>query len=73
MDLGRSFRARVSAGGDLRCRQAPTMDKERGGLTEGLAADPMATPEDPVKDIMTLRKVDFVMKGVASSKDAHGH
>jgi hypothetical protein len=31
----------------------------------------MATPL--VKDIMTLRKVDFVMKGVASPKDAHGH
>ena len=49
------------------------MDKERGRLTEGLAAHLMATPEDPVKDIMTLRKVDFVMKGVSSSKGAHGH
>ena len=49
------------------------MDKERGGLTEGLAADPMATPEDPVKDIMTLRKVDFILKDCRMVKSAHGH
>jgi len=47
------------------------VDKERGTITEGLAADLIATPDDPTKDIMTLRKVDFVMKNGRIVTDTH--
>jgi imidazolonepropionase-like amidohydrolase len=47
------------------------VDKERGVIAEGLAADLIATPEDPTKDIMTLRKVNFVMKDGHVVRDAH--
>jgi imidazolonepropionase-like amidohydrolase len=49
------------------------IDKERGVLAEGLAADIIATPADPLKDIMALRKVDFVMKDGQIVTDAHQH
>ena len=48
------------------------VEKERGTITEGLAADLIATPEDPTKDILTLKKVDFVMKDGRIVTDAHG-
>jgi imidazolonepropionase-like amidohydrolase len=38
------------------------VEKERGLLKEGLAADLIATPENPLDDIETLKKVMFVMK-----------
>jgi imidazolonepropionase-like amidohydrolase len=36
--------------------------KERGAIVEGLQADIIAMPADPLADIQNLRKVDFVMK-----------
>jgi imidazolonepropionase-like amidohydrolase len=48
------------------------VDKERGVIAEGLAADLIATPEDPTKNIMTLKKVDFVMKDGRLVRDARG-
>src|SRR5882762_6321302 len=38
------------------------VDKERGSLREGLSADLVAMPADPLSDIENLRKIDFVMK-----------
>jgi imidazolonepropionase-like amidohydrolase len=38
------------------------VDKERGFLKPGLAADIIATPENPEDNIQTLKKVSFVMK-----------
>ena len=38
------------------------VDKERGFLKPGYAADIIATPENPAENIQTLRKVSFVMK-----------
>jgi imidazolonepropionase-like amidohydrolase len=36
--------------------------KERGAVAEGLAADLVAMPGDPLDDVENLRKIDFVMK-----------
>src|SRR6266404_5631898 len=38
------------------------VDKERGFLKPGMAADIIATPENPIEDISTLKRVSFVMK-----------
>jgi imidazolonepropionase-like amidohydrolase len=38
------------------------VDKARGSLREGLSADLVAMPADPLRDIENLRKIDFVMK-----------
>jgi imidazolonepropionase-like amidohydrolase len=38
------------------------VDKERGAIKAGLAADIIATPENPIDNINTLKKVSFVMK-----------
>jgi imidazolonepropionase-like amidohydrolase len=38
------------------------VDKQRGFIKVGLAADLIAVPDDPLTDINTLRKVSFVMK-----------
>lgn len=38
------------------------VDKERGAIKVGLAADIIATPENPLDHIQTLKKVSFVMK-----------
>jgi imidazolonepropionase-like amidohydrolase len=38
------------------------VDKARGSLREGLSADLVAMPADPLSDIENLRKIDFVMK-----------
>jgi imidazolonepropionase-like amidohydrolase len=38
------------------------VDKERGTLHTGMAADIIATPENPLDNINTLKKVSFVMK-----------
>jgi imidazolonepropionase-like amidohydrolase len=39
------------------------MEKERGTIAPGFAADIVATPEDPLENVDTLRHVNFVMKG----------
>jgi imidazolonepropionase-like amidohydrolase len=44
------------------------IDKERGFLKPGMAADIIATPENPVEDIRTLKRVSFVMKDGAIVK-----
>jgi imidazolonepropionase-like amidohydrolase len=38
------------------------INKTRGSIGEGLAADIVATPANPLEDIEGLRKIDFVMK-----------
>ncbi len=38
------------------------MKDERGAIAKGLAADIIATPENPLQNIQALRKVAFVMK-----------
>ena len=38
------------------------VDKERGFLKPGMAADIIATAENPIEDIRTLKRVSFVMK-----------
>src|SRR5579859_740453 len=38
------------------------ISNQRGALTPGLAADIIAMPSNPVEDIESLRKVNFVMK-----------
>lgn len=38
------------------------VEKERGAIKEGLAADIIATPENPLDNIQTLKQVSFVMK-----------
>jgi imidazolonepropionase-like amidohydrolase len=46
------------------------VDKERGFLKPGMAADIIASPENPVENIQTLRKVSFVMKNGAVIKQS---
>ena len=41
---------------------AGDINKERGAIAAGLAADMIALPASPLQDIEVLRKVDFVMK-----------
>jgi imidazolonepropionase-like amidohydrolase len=38
------------------------VEKQRGLIRPGLAADIIATPTNPLDDIMALKKVSFVMK-----------
>jgi len=38
------------------------VDKQRGAIKVGLAADIIATPENPLDNILTLKRVSFVMK-----------
>jgi len=38
------------------------VDRERGAIKPGLAADIIATPENPLDNIQAVRKVSFVMK-----------
>src|SRR5713101_2737989 len=44
------------------------VDQERGFLKPGMAADIIATPENPAENIQTLRRVSFVMKDGAIIK-----
>jgi imidazolonepropionase-like amidohydrolase len=39
------------------------LGKEIGSLTPGMAADLIAVPGDPIKDVTLLQNVEFVMKG----------
>ena len=43
---------------------------ERGAIARGLAADIIATPENPLENIQALKKVAFVMKGGAVIRQA---
>jgi len=38
------------------------VEKERGAIKPGLAADIIATPDNPLDNIQTLKHVTFVMK-----------
>jgi len=38
------------------------VNKVRGSISQGLSADIVATPANPLDDIESLRKIDFVMK-----------
>ena len=38
------------------------VDKERGTLQPGMFADLIATPDNPLTNIQTLKQVNFVMK-----------
>ncbi|MEO8572935.1 MAG: amidohydrolase family protein [Pyrinomonadaceae bacterium] len=44
------------------------VEKERGVLRQGFAADIIAVPENPLENINTLKKVSFVMKNGAVIK-----
>jgi len=44
------------------------VDKERGALKPGLAADIIAVPQNPLDNIQTLKHVSFVMKDGAIFK-----
>ncbi len=44
------------------------LQKKRGAIAPGLAADIIATPENPLNDISALRRVSFVMKDGAVIK-----
>ncbi|HEX7312535.1 MAG TPA: amidohydrolase family protein [Pyrinomonadaceae bacterium] len=47
------------------------VERERGQLKPGMAADIIATPADPLEDIQTLKQINFVMKdGVVIKHDA---
>ena len=35
---------------------------QRGGIRPGIVADLIGTPENPLEDILTLKRVSFVMK-----------
>jgi imidazolonepropionase-like amidohydrolase len=39
------------------------MEKERGAIAPGFAADIIAMPGNPLDDVAAVRRVDFVMKG----------
>ena len=46
------------------------IEKERGAIKEGMAADMIAVSGNPLEDIDSLRKVSFVMKdGMVFKKD----
>src|SRR5215475_15998154 len=44
------------------CADLLRISKERGAIAAGQFADIIAMPGDPLQEIETLRKVDFVMK-----------
>jgi imidazolonepropionase-like amidohydrolase len=44
------------------CAELLRISKERGAISPGFAADIIAMPGDPLQDIESLRKVNFVMK-----------
>ena len=46
------------------------VDKQRGAIKVGLAADIIATPENPLDNIQTLKRVSFVMKNGKVFKQA---
>jgi imidazolonepropionase-like amidohydrolase len=47
------------------------VEKVRGSLREGMAADIIAVPENPLENINTLKKVSFVMKNGKVFKRVH--
>ena len=52
--------------------RAMGVEARRGALKDGLAADIIAVPANPLTDIKTLRNVSFVMKdGIVYKRDGH--
>jgi imidazolonepropionase-like amidohydrolase len=49
------------------------VEKERGSLRPGMAADLVATPADPLLDIDGLKKIDFVMKDGKTAREQRRH
>jgi imidazolonepropionase-like amidohydrolase len=47
------------------------VDAERGTIRPGMAADIVATPENPLDNITTVKKVFFVMKDGAIFRNDH--
>lgn len=45
------------------------VERERGAIRPGMAADIIATPANPLEDIQTLKRVNFVMKNGAVFKN----
>ena len=43
-------------------RVGAVIDPARGSIAEGLSADLVAMPANPLEDIESLRRIDFVMK-----------
>ena len=52
----------------INAAQLMGVDKERGALRAGFAADIIAVPDNPLENINTLKKVSFVMKNGAVIK-----
>ncbi len=48
------------------------VERERGTLKPGMAADIIATPANPLEDIQTLKRVNFVMKDSVVIKNETG-
>ena len=46
------------------------VDKQRGSIKPGMFADIIATPENPLENIQTLKKVSFVMKNGKVAKQS---
>jgi len=60
-------KAGLSAGATLQAMTSTAarllgVDKDRGAIRPGMAADLIATPRNPMDDIATLKQVSFVMK-----------
>lgn len=49
------------------------VEKERGSIRPGLAADIIATPENPLDNIQNLKQVSFVMKDGKVFRQVNGH
>ena len=45
------------------------IEKQRGKIAKGMAADIIATPDSPLENVQALRKVMFVMKNGKVVKD----
>jgi len=56
-DAGRHSQGHTTNGAELL-----RISKERGAISPGLFADIIAMPTDPLQDIESLRKINFVMK-----------
>lgn len=64
MDYLAVWRARAARGNPEMHdnKRSGFISKERGAIAPGLFADIIAMPADPLQDVESLRKVNFVMK-----------